>query len=146
MVDEMKVLCIGESLLEITCPVNITIAEGQNLRLEEKIECGAGHAGNVAYMLGKWGVEAYIASMLGADDAANKILNHGVKLVSIAGPSASGKTTFSKKLGLQLQARGITPVVLSTDDYYKHREDSPKDDFWGIGKRRNGRNDEHDRP
>ena len=63
-----------------------------------------------------------------ADDAADKILNHGVKLVSIAGPSASGKTTFSKKLGLQLKARGITPVVLSTDDYYKHRLESPKDE------------------
>ena len=63
-----------------------------------------------------------------ANDAADKILNHGVKLVSIAGPSASGKTTFSKKLGLQLKIRGITPVVLSTDDYYKHREESPKDE------------------
>ena len=63
-----------------------------------------------------------------ADDAAEKILKHGVKLVSIAGPSASGKTTFIKKLGLQLKARGITPVVLSTDDYYKHRLESPKDE------------------
>ena len=63
-----------------------------------------------------------------ADDVADKILNHGVKLVSIAGPSASGKTTFSKKLGLQLKIRGITPVVLSTDDYFKHRLESPKDE------------------
>jgi len=69
----MKVLCIGESLLEITCPINDQIVEGQKLRLSEKIECGAGHAGNVAYLLGKWGVETYIASMMGADDAADKI-------------------------------------------------------------------------
>ena len=52
----MKVLCIGESLLEITCPVNEIIQERQKLRLEEKIECGGGHAGNAAYLLGKWGV------------------------------------------------------------------------------------------
>lgn len=69
----MKVLCIGESLLEITCPVNEIVQEGKKLRLEEKIECGGGHAGNAAYLLGKWGVETYIASMMGADDAANKI-------------------------------------------------------------------------
>lgn len=69
----MKVLCIGESLIEITCPVNEIVNEGQKLRLNEKIECGAGHAGNVAYLFGKWGVETYIASMLGADDAASKI-------------------------------------------------------------------------
>lgn len=69
----MKVLCIGESLLEITCPVNNILTEGANLRLEEKYECGAGHAGNIAYLLGKWGIETYIASMLGADDAADKI-------------------------------------------------------------------------
>jgi len=69
----MKVLCIGESLLEITCPINDTINEGKNLILDEKIECGGGHAGNVAYLLGKWGVESYIASMLGADDSATKI-------------------------------------------------------------------------
>ncbi|EKE39651.1 hypothetical protein ENUP19_0080G0101 [Entamoeba nuttalli] len=63
-----------------------------------------------------------------AEDAIEKIKTRGVKLISIAGPSASGKTTFSKKLGVQLKLRGITPVVLSTDDYYKHRVDSPKDE------------------
>lgn len=69
----MKVLCIGESLLEITCQVNEEIKEGQKLRIEEKLECGGGHAGNIAYLLSKWGVETYIASMLGADDAAERI-------------------------------------------------------------------------
>ncbi|EDR24431.1 uridine cytidine kinase I, putative [Entamoeba dispar SAW760] len=64
-----------------------------------------------------------------AEDAIEKIKTRGVKLISIAGPSASGKTTFSKKLGVQLKLRGITPVVLSTDDYYKHRVDSPKDEY-----------------
>lgn len=69
----MKILCIGESLLEITSSITESINEGKNLKLEENIECGGGHAGNVAYLLGKWGIETYIASMLGADDNASKI-------------------------------------------------------------------------
>lgn len=69
----MKVLCIGESSIEITCPINAVLEEGKHFKLNEKIECGSGKAGNVAYLFGKWGVETYIASMLGADDAANKI-------------------------------------------------------------------------
>lgn len=69
----MRVLCIGESLLEISCPVNTQITDGSNLFITEKQENGGGHAGNVAYLLGKWGVETYIASMMGADDIANKI-------------------------------------------------------------------------
>ena len=79
----MKILCIGESLLEITCQINTIITEGVKLPLKEKIETGGGHAGNVAYLLGKWGIETYIASMMGADDTANKIKkeyeNIGVK-------------------------------------------------------------------
>ena len=79
----MKALCIGESILEITSQMNDVVIEGNKYRLEEKIECGGGHAGNVAYLLGKWGVETYIASMMGADDAASKIKkeyeNIGVK-------------------------------------------------------------------
>ncbi len=69
----MNVLCIGESLLEITCPVNEPIKEGAKLVLKEKQEVGGGHAGNVAYLLGKWGVDTHIASMVGADDYAEKI-------------------------------------------------------------------------
>ena len=69
----MKTLCIGSSLLEITCAVPGVIEENQTVRLENKIECGGGHAGNVAYLLGKWGVESYIASMMGADDTASRI-------------------------------------------------------------------------
>ena len=69
----MKILCVGESLIEITCPINENVCEGQNLRIGERIECGGGSAGNISYLLGKWGIETYIASMLGADDAAEKI-------------------------------------------------------------------------
>lgn len=69
----MTVLCIGSSLLETTCVMNEVLKENEVVRLENKIECGGGHAGNIAYLLKKWGIDTYIASMMGADDAANKI-------------------------------------------------------------------------
>jgi len=49
------------------------------------------------------------------------------KLVLIAGPSSSGKTTTSKKLGMQLRALGHTPRLISMDYYYVGREDTPID-------------------
>ena len=52
----------------------------------------------------------------------------GVKVVLISGPSSSGKTTFCKRLSIQLLACGIKPVQISLDDYFVHREDTPKDD------------------
>jgi uridine kinase len=48
-------------------------------------------------------------------------------LVLIAGPSASGKTTFSKRLRLQLLVNGIRPVSLSMDNFYVDREETPRD-------------------
>ncbi len=51
-----------------------------------------------------------------------------VKLVLIAGPSSSGKTTFTKKLAVQLRVVGFTPVVMSTDDYFLPRELTPRDE------------------
>ena len=56
-----------------------------------------------------------------------KNLNN-VKLVLIAGPSSSGKTTTSKKLSLYLKSKGINPFVLSTDDFFKNRIDTPKNE------------------
>ncbi len=52
----------------------------------------------------------------------------GVKVVLISGPSSSGKTTFCKRLSIQLLACGIKPVQISLDDYFVHREDTPKDE------------------
>ncbi len=63
-----------------------------------------------------------------ADTIADKVINGKIKFIGIAGPSASGKTTFSKKLGLSLKSRGIEPVVLSMDDYYKEPKDVPVDE------------------
>ena len=52
----------------------------------------------------------------------------GVKAVLISGPSSSGKTTFCKRLSIQLLTCGIKPVQISLDDYFVHREDTPKDE------------------
>src|SRR5699024_6616236 len=49
-----------------------------------------------------------------------------VKIVLIAGPSSSGKTTTSKKLAMYLKAFGLNPKPLSIDDYFLNREDTPK--------------------
>ncbi len=49
------------------------------------------------------------------------------QFVLISGPSSSGKTTFSKRLTIQLRVNGITPVVISMDNYFVNREDTPKD-------------------
>ena len=51
-----------------------------------------------------------------------------IRLICIAGPSSSGKTTFADRLTHELFSRGIHPIRISIDDYYKRREDVPKDD------------------
>ncbi len=51
-----------------------------------------------------------------------------LKLVLIAGPSSSGKTTFSKRLSIQLMANGLKPYPISLDDYFLDREKTPKDE------------------
>lgn len=59
---------------------------------------------------------------------ADQITTHPeVRVVLIAGPSSSGKTTFCKRLSIQLLANGIRPVQISLDDYFVDRERTPKD-------------------
>ncbi|MGB7606136.1 MAG: hypothetical protein WBL93_11760 [Lutisporaceae bacterium] len=50
------------------------------------------------------------------------------KLILIAGPSSSGKTTFAQRLSVQLRVNGIRPVAISMDDYFKNRDDTPIDE------------------
>ena len=58
---------------------------------------------------------------------ADSIAEKRPKIVFISGPSSSGKTTFSKRLQIQLLVDGIKPEVLSRDDYFVNRVDTPKD-------------------
>lgn len=51
-----------------------------------------------------------------------------IRIVLISGPSSSGKTTFSKRLSVQLLAMGIRPIAISMDDYFLEREQTPKDE------------------
>lgn len=51
------------------------------------------------------------------------------KFVMIAGPSSSGKTTFSHRLSIQLRAQGLTPHPIALDDFYVNRELTPRDEF-----------------
>lgn len=60
-----------------------------------------------------------------ADKVAEK--KH-VKMVLIAGPSSSGKTTFAQRLGLQLKLNGLRPVTISVDNYFVEREKTPIDE------------------
>ncbi len=60
--------------------------------------------------------------------AEDVVRRHGIKFVMIAGPSSSGKTTFSHRLSVQLRAHGLVPHTIALDDYFKNREDTPLDE------------------
>ncbi len=62
-------------------------------------------------------------------DIADQIAKRkGTKMILIAGPSSSGKTTFAKRLGIQLRLNGIEPKTLSVDNYFVEREQNPVDE------------------
>lgn len=62
-------------------------------------------------------------------DIADDILKRkNVKMILIAGPSSSGKTTFAQRLGIQLKINGIKPVTISVDNYFVERENTPRDE------------------
>lgn len=60
-----------------------------------------------------------------AEEIANR---HGIRMVLIAGPSSSGKTTTCKRLSVQLLTNGIKPVPISLDDYFLDRDLTPRDE------------------
>ena len=81
--------------------------------------------------------EAMMEKKIG-DIAAEIARRREVRFVMIAGPSSSGKTTFSHRLSTQLWAHGLRPHAIATDNYFKNREDTPRDengnyDFEGLG-------------
>lgn len=64
-----------------------------------------------------------------AANIANMVTDkENVKLVLIAGPSSSGKTTFARRLGIQLRVNGLVPIPIGLDDYFVERDKTPKDE------------------
>ena len=51
-----------------------------------------------------------------------------IRLIAIAGPSSSGKTTFTNRVRIELMSRGITPLMISIDDYDQSKSDAPQDE------------------
>ncbi len=72
--------------------------------------------------------EAYLENQIA--EIANEIYENAdrIKLILIAGPSSSGKTTFAQRLRVQLMVKGLDPVPISMDDYFLNREDIPVDE------------------
>ena len=70
--------------------------------------------------------ENKIASIARSIKEANG--ERGVRMVLISGPSSSGKTTFSKRLGVQLRVLGLDPVLIALDDYFVDRDKTPLDE------------------
>ena len=60
---------------------------------------------------------------------ADNISQKNKKIILVSGPSSSGKTTFSKRLSVQLMVAGIKPIVLSMDNYFVNRIDTPLDEY-----------------
>ena len=70
--------------------------------------------------------ENKLAQIAAQIERANE--ERGVRLVLISGPSSSGKTTFAKRLGVQLRILGLQPVLISLDDYFVERTQTPRDE------------------
>lgn len=62
-----------------------------------------------------------------ADEITDRFQRGGAKIVLIAGPSSSGKTTFAKRLGVQLMTNLVKPRLISLDNYFVNRVDTPRD-------------------
>ena len=92
---------------------------------------------NAVYMLNEAVKQKTIKDVIMLDEALHekKIANiadkiakdRNIKMILIAGPSSSGKTTFAQRLGIQLQINKIKPVTISVDNYFVERKDTPKD-------------------
>ncbi len=93
---------------------------------------------NTIYKLNKAVEENKIKDIIMLDEAlhekkianiADQIAkNRNVKMILIAGPSSSGKTTFAQRLGIQLRINRIKPVTISVDNYFVERKDTPRDE------------------
>lgn len=69
--------------------------------------------------------EKYIARI--SDEITRRYENEGTRVVLIAGPSSSGKTTFTKRLAVQLRTNLLSPIQISLDNYFVDRDKTPRD-------------------
>lgn len=111
-VDWAKILGIGD-----VGPLNRVIKQGEGPEIIKIVE--ALHEKKIAYI-------------------ADRIAEKKSKVVLVAGPSSAGKTTFTKRLAIQLKVNGARPLVISTDDYFQPHSKTPKDasgklDFESLG-------------
>ena len=93
---------------------------------------------NAVYMLNEAVKQKTIKDVIMIDEAlhekkianiADEIAkNRKIKMILIAGPSSSGKTTFAQRLGIQLRVNKIKPVTISVDNYFVERQDTPRDE------------------
>lgn len=60
---------------------------------------------------------------------ADMITAQKKRIILISGPSSSGKTTFARRLNIQLRVNGLEPIYLSTDDYFLERDQTPRDEY-----------------
>jgi len=61
-------------------------------------------------------------------EIADEITHKGKRIILIAGPSSSGKTTFARRLCIQLRVNGLRPLYMGTDDYFVNRSETPRDE------------------
>lgn len=89
------------------------------------IACNAGHATGLINL--SEALQEKRISQIADEILSRNQKGKAVKLILISGPSSSGKTTFSKRLSVQLMANGIRPYPISLDDYFVDRENTPRD-------------------
>jgi uridine kinase len=97
--------------IEDVGPLNAIIKEGKGPEIIKVVE--ALHEKKIAHI-------------------ADRIVKEKSKVVLIAGPSSAGKTTFTKRLAIQLIVNGVKPLTISTDDYFYPHSKTPKDKWGGL--------------
>ena len=82
--------------------------------------------GNIKFIIDT--SEAYFENQI-SNIADRIVLEDGINLIQIAGPSSSGKTTSAYRLSVQLGVRGKRPILISTDDYFVNRDKTPINEY-----------------
>jgi len=122
-----------DHLPPLSIPVQLFKTYAETRKWQELV--GVNHVGQLNRLCLNGGVRHLVRIAEGFHEKkiaqiADEILTRAnrVRLVTIAGPSSSGKTTFVQRLGIQLQVNGLEPVALSLDSYYVDRAKSPVDE------------------